>query len=90
MVFMDFLLVFCDVHGVSPCFHDFCVDFPVVFLLSELGFSNHLGILCEDLDEDLAHYVERLSNVWAPRVRRGENISGGLGWRAFNRRYTLW
>eukprot|EP00435_Cladocopium_sp_Y103_P014206 s1087_g3.t1 len=24
-----------------------------------------------DLDEDLAHYVERLSSVWAPRVRDG-------------------
>lgn len=27
-----------------------------------------------DLDEDMQHYVERLSSIWAPRVRCG---SGG-------------
>ena len=24
-----------------------------------------------DLDEDMQHYVERLSSIWAPRVRHG-------------------
>ena len=33
-----------------------------------------------DLDEDMQHYVERLSSIWAPRVRCG---SGGWLWRNF-------
>lgn len=28
----------------------------------------------EHLDEDVAHYVERLSTVWAPRVRLGGRV----------------
>ena len=41
----------------------------------------------DDLDVDLQHYVERLSSVWAPRVREGRGVpvghgegSGGLPW----------
>ena len=33
-----------------------------------------------DLDEDMQHYVERLSSIWAPRVRCGLWQSGSWFW----------
>lgn len=64
--------------ALRPCFTSVVNSMDAVPRLSSSTLSRLAEELStcaeqskEDLDEDLAHYVERLSNVWAPRVRDG-------------------
>ena len=44
----------------------------------------------KDLDEDLQHYVERLSSVWAPRVRDGLPESVEKAYEQVEEEQELW